>query len=131
MRAGVDPVTGEWLEGWPHCVACLNFLFTTRIGTFPWLRSYGTPIKELQDQNATNDILMDFYSGMAEAIDTYEPGFGLQSVELIQSGRDGIFVFDTAGIFYPNGHLGDFSLTEEKSVQFNRAALLPGGIELA
>lgn len=130
MRAGVDPVTGKWLKGWPHCVACLNYLFNTRIGTVRWRRLYGTPMRELQDHNATNDTLLEFYEGMADAIDSYEPGFVLQTVQLLKSGRDGRFVFDIVGIFYPKGHLGDYTVTENQSYQFSRSSLLPGGIEL-
>ncbi len=131
MRAGVDPVTGEWLKGWPHCAACLDHLFRTRIGTVPWRRLFGASLKELQDQNASAIDILDFYTAAAEAVDRFEPAYRLRSIELVAGGRDGQFVFDMVGDFYPMGHLGDYTITENRSLEFLPIALTPGGIEAA
>ena len=77
MRLGVDPLTGNWLTGWEHCVACLSMLFMTRIGSVPWRRLYGAGIKDLQDQNAAPVTILEFYTSVAEAVDKFEPGLAL------------------------------------------------------
>lgn len=130
MRHGVDPQTGNWLTGWEHCLACLNHLFTTRIGTVPWRRLYGAAIKSLQDRNATSNTIIDFYSAIADAVDKHEPGFRLRTIELVKGGRDGQFQFLVTGIFYPRGHLGDYSIEEDRSNEFIIAPLTPGRLEL-
>lgn len=130
MRHGVDPQTGSWLEGWEHCLACLNHLFQTRIGTVPWRRLYGAALKALQDKNATPQTIIDFYSAIAVAVDEHEPGFRLRNIELVKGGRDGRFKFLMTGTFYPLGHLGDYSIEEDRSSEFP-ADLLPGKLEAA
>ena len=51
----------------------------------------------------------------AAALKRWEPGFRLKTIRLTRGGADGVFVFEITGIFYPRGHLGDYSVLEERS----------------
>lgn len=123
MRTGLDPRTGKVLKGWDHCVMCLGKLLTTRINSRVMHRNLGCDVPALQDQNATSQTILQLYVSIAEAIEDGEPGFLLKTIEMTTAGRDGRFVFEISGNYFPYGHRGDFSLREVASVAIgtNRA----------
>lgn len=122
MRTGIDATTGQVLEGWPHVVQSLGKIVRTRVNTRTMYRHLGSRVPELQDANANPRTLFELYAALAEAIEDEtdgEPGFRLDTIELVIGGRDGRFAFDLGGAYFPRGHLGDFSLEE------NRQAIIP------
>ncbi|MEI2387478.1 baseplate assembly protein [Breoghania sp. JC706] len=117
MRTGMNAETGEVLTGWDHCVQSLAKILRTRVNTRVMRRHFGSRVPELQDANASPLTLFELYVALAEAIDdpdTGEPGYSLRSIEMAVGGRDGRFVFILEGTFYPRGHLGDFSISEDR-----------------
>jgi phage baseplate assembly protein W len=115
MRSGIDRQTGRLLIGWDHCVQSIAVILTTRVGSRVMRRPFGSAALELQDRNATAKRIMQIYAAVAAAIKRWEPGFRLQTIALTRGGADGIFAFEISGIFFPRGHLGDYSLTETRS----------------
>lgn len=115
MRSGIDRRTGKLLIGWDHCVQSIAVILTTRVGSRVMRRAFGSAALELQDRNATARRVMQIYAAVAAAIKRWEPGFRLQTIAMTRGGADGVFVFEISGIFYPRGHLGDYSLNEERS----------------
>lgn len=115
MRAGIDAKTGEPLSGWAHCVQSIGDILTTVIGWRVMLRQYGNAALDLQDRNPTPFRIMLVYAGVAQALRDWEPGFRLQTIQLVRYGADGVFAFVLTGIFYENGHLGDYSQPQERS----------------
>ncbi|MBA4269670.1 MAG: baseplate assembly protein [Methylobacterium sp.] len=115
MRVGVDARTGRVLTGWAHCVQSIAVVLTTRIGSSVMLRIYGSLIPELQDRNATPKRIMQAYAAVAQALRDWEPGFRLQTIQLMRYGADGVFAFEMSGVFYPRGHLGDYRTSESRS----------------
>jgi phage baseplate assembly protein W len=118
MRVGVDGRTGQVLTGWAHCAQCLGNILSTLIGQTGMLRQYGSPALDLQDRNGTPLNIMRIYVGVAAAIRSWEPGFRLRTVQIVRAGPDGVFALLLSGIFYPNGHLGDYSISEERDGLF-------------
>lgn len=129
MRYGVDERTGKWLTGWAHCVQSIGVILRTRIGTRPWARSFGAAVKDLQDQNGVNPVLLEFARDTAAALDAFEPGFKLTGFELLDAGRDGFFAFELSGDFYPRGHLGDYSIKDNRSLAVTGTAGNLEGLE--
>ena len=115
MRTGIDLLTGAVLTGWDHCVQSICIIFFTRIGTHVMLRQFGSEIPQLQDRTATPRRIMQVYAAAAAALREWEPGFRLQTIQLVRYGADGVFGFELTGIFYPRGHLGDYSVAEKRS----------------
>lgn len=118
MRVGTDAQTGQLITGWDHCVQSMGKLLSTRFATRPARRHLGNDVPELQDANASTLTIFKAFASVADALgdpDGGEPGFALQSIEMAQYGRDGRFVFILDGIFYPRGHLGDYSVFEPRS----------------
>ena len=130
MRTGVDQHTGEWLSGWAHCVQSIQIILTTRIGARIWRRTFGAAVQSIQDANAHPRTLVEFYRSVAEALDKWEPGYKLDTIELKKSGRDGVFHFNMTGTYYPNGHLGDFSISEKRAFCSIANDNGPGAIEI-
>ncbi len=80
----------------------------------------------LQDENADPATLLKLYVAIADSLNDPlggEPGFNLISIDLLRSGRDGRFVLLLDGQYFPRGHLGDYSVREDRSVTFNEEAL--------
>lgn len=115
MRTGTDARTGLLLTGWAHCVQSIGIILTTRIGWRVMQRDFGSTLDELQDRNSTPKRIMEAYAAVAEALRQWEPGFRLRTIQLMRAGPDGVFAFELHGVFYPRGHLGDYSASEERS----------------
>lgn len=126
MRVGINEWTGQRLTGWAHCQQSIRRCLRTRFRTREMRQHLGSRVPELQDDNASADTIFDFFVAIAEALsdpDGGEPGFRLVEIEIVASGaRSGRFAFLLSGIFFPRGHLGDFSISELQSVTFPEGA---------
>ena len=114
-RHGIDWRTGKPLSGWAHCVQSIGLILTTRLATRVMRRHFGSRVRELQDAPGNRRTLLEVYAAVAVALARWEPGFRLQTIDLTRAGPDGVYVFEMTGIFYPRGHLGDWSLSEPAS----------------
>ena len=112
-RFGISKDTGLPLEGWDHCVQSIGVILTTRVGSRVMRRTFGAGVKQLQDANASRRTVLEVYVAIAEALAKYEPGFRLLSIDVDTSeGVSGTFKIVLEGVFYPRGHLGDYSLAD-------------------
>ena len=124
MRAGFCEVTGKMLIGWAHCQQSIRMCLRKRIRTVEMRYHHGCEVPELQDGNTDEDTIFDVFVAIAEALadpDGGEPGFRLQTIAVYVVGRTGRTIFLLSGIFFPRGHLGDFTLQEDRSVQWPEA----------
>ncbi len=116
---GMDARTGAALDGWEHVRQSIGKILATRIGSRVMLRDFGSSAPQLIDANATGRVILSFIVAVAEALERWEPRFRLLAADLTKAGPDGVFALELAGIYFPRGHLGDFSAYER------REALLP------
>ena len=116
MRAGMDRTTGHLLTGWDHCAQSIIVILTTEIGARVMRRAFGSALHELQDRNPDGRTIMLAFSSIAAALRKWEPGFKLQRIVPETIGADGVAVFSLSGTFYPRGHLGDYSLAEQRDL---------------
>ena len=124
MRCGIDPRTLEMLVGWPHCEAMIGRCLTTLFRTVVTRRHHGSDVPAFQDQNADPRTIMAFFVAIADALadpDSGEPGYRLTSVEVVSASRLGRFAFLLTGIYFPRGHLDDYSVYEERTVDWSGA----------
>lgn len=121
-RHGVDRQTGRPLSGWPHVVQSIGVILSTRLATRMMRRDFGSRSRVLQDAPGNRRTLIEFYAAVADALTKWEPGFRLQTVDLERAGPDGVYVLVMSGLYFPRGHLGDWSLSEPATTTVDVAA---------
>jgi len=117
MRCGISAETGQLIYGWEHCFQSIRKCLTTRIGSRCLRRHMGADVPNYIDANGDERTIMELFRSIIEALDdpdSGEPGFSVQRIEMAQAERDGAYHFIMDGVFYPNGHLGDWSVRESR-----------------
>ncbi|QPC88650.1 baseplate assembly protein [Mesorhizobium sp. NBSH29] len=113
----MDRSTWMPLVGWDHVLQSIEVILTTEIGERLHRRNFGSTVTDLIDKPQTIDTIVDLYMAVAESLEPRvrdgaqlgEPRFLLTSVALAPS-ADGTILINVRGDYYPNGHLGDFTL---------------------
>lgn len=106
--SGINRHTGGELDGWEHCRQSLYDIWTTPKGTRVMRRDYGAGLLDLIDRPATPDLIMDALLSIAET-EVWEPRFRVRQLGIESAGPDGVFEIVFDGIYFPRGHLGDYS----------------------
>lgn len=115
MRTGTDRKTGAVLTGWAHCLQSIEVILSTAIGSVVMLRDFGSDAPSMQDRPASAVEIARLYMAAAEALRKWEPGFRLTQIRAVRLDNAGAADFELSGIYYPNGHLGDFTRPETKN----------------
>jgi len=106
---GMDRRTGKVLAGWAHVVQSIEDILTTRVLTRVMRRDYGSDVPKLVDAPMNQVALLRLYAAIADALEQWEPRFRLTHVSFAAAGPGGTAEIALAGIYYPRGHLGDFT----------------------
>jgi phage baseplate assembly protein W len=114
--AGIDRFTGAPLDGWPHVAQSLGVLFTTPHGSRVMRRHVGSKVPRLIDSPISPNTIIDFYAAVAEAVTAFEPRFKVSRMKIDPETVGGHLVVAIQGVYYPRGHLGDYSVSEPKTV---------------
>lgn len=112
---GFDATTGAVISGWDHVLQSMRTLFTTARESRVMRRGVGSDVPRMVDQPMTPVNVIDFYSACARALRDYEPRFRVSKMSVESVSSDGQLVIGIQGVFYPRGHLGDFSVSEPKT----------------
>lgn len=126
MRVGIDRNTGAVLTGWDECAQSINCIVETAIGSLVLNRDFGSKCRELVDRPGNRQQITAYFTAISRALRKWEPGFRLTKVALV-SLVPGLALFDIAGVFYPNGHLGDYSNPEGVAVSVAAAGMISVG----
>lgn len=127
---GTSATSNATLSDWEHVQQSLRILISTPIGSRVMRREYGCAVHNLVDQKLTTRNILLVYSAVATAIERWEPRFrmkggrvsGAGHVVKSELGREtyaagGLLKLEIFGIYYPRGHLGDYSIAEDASLQ--------------
>jgi uncharacterized protein len=120
--AGFDRRTGRPLDGWAHTQQSLNVLITTDLGERVMRYRLGGRNGSLLDKPGNALTVVDHFIAIQEAIEPREvngfqygePRFDLARI-VPRGNESGLFTFELIGLYYPRGHLGDFSVYELKT----------------
>lgn len=124
-RVGVDAETGRLLAGWDHCRQSIKKILTTEVGERVQVRPFGSRLPRLIDRPQNVETIIDIYVAIAEALEPRvvegrqlgEPGFVLMRANL-DAKTPGHVSLEVSGVFFENGHLGDYSNPVEKTITF-------------
>lgn len=112
---GLNAATGAPLTDWAHVQQSIRRILTTRIGTRVMRRDFGSDIPDMVDRKMTPQNVLLVYSSAAVAIEKWEPRFRMLAGSVDELNAAGQVVMDIYGLYYPHGHLGDYSVAETAS----------------
>jgi uncharacterized protein len=124
MRTGTDRETGRLLTGWDHCAQSIGTILITRVGSRVMRRAFGADVKALQDRNPDSRTMLVVFVAIAQALRQWEPGFRLTRIVPERVGADGVAIFALTGLFYPEGHRGDYNRSEVREARYAEGKLL-------
>ncbi|XWN29960.1 MAG: baseplate assembly protein [Devosia sp.] len=124
--AAVDRHTFAPISGWPEVVQGLEMCLTTPRMSRVMRRLFGTDDTELLDRPMNVPTISGAFVAIAEAIEPREingfqygePRFDLVQIVPTQGDESGHLSFTLTGLYYPRGHLGDFSAFEMAEASF-------------
>lgn len=126
MRVGLDRNTGAVLTGWDECAQSIAVISETAIGSLVLNRDFGSDVPGQVDKPGNMRQIAVYFTAIARALRKWEPGFRLTKVTLVGL-TPGLASFDIAGVFYPNGHLGDYSNPQGEQVSVAAAGMIQVG----
>ena len=115
--AGVDRRTGKPAEDWDHVQQSIAVILTTPIGSRVMRRDFGSELFDLVDAKMTARTILAIYGAAATAIARWEPRFRLARAGISRATAGGQIELQLFGVYYPRGHLGDFSVAEDASAR--------------
>src|SRR4051812_26400812 len=110
--SGMDRITGKTLSGWAHVVQSIGVILTTPKVARVMRRAFGAGLPRRVDSPISPTSLIDFYADTAAALRTQEPRFRPSRVALAATPDGGEMQILVEGVYFPRGHLGDFSVSE-------------------
>lgn len=114
--AGIDRITGKWLDdGWAHTQQSVGVLMTTAYRSRVMRRGVGADLPRKVDSPVTRATVIDFYAAASEAIAKYEPRFRVSRLS-VDASVPGVVSLSAVGVYFPRGHLGDFSVSTPQTV---------------
>ena len=124
-RVGYDAETGRLLFGWEHCKQSIRKILLTELNERTQRRGFGSRLPALIDKPQTVEFLLDIYEATATALEPRvvegfqygEPGFVLLRNSL-DVGEPAHVKMHLGGVFFENGHLGDYSNPSEQKIVF-------------
>lgn len=112
---GMDRITGRSLSGWPHVEQSLGVLLTTPLRSRIMRRALGAGVQRRVDMPISPATLIDLYADVATAITKFEPRYRVTRMRLPSDPTAGAISLLLEGVYFPRGHLGDFSISQPKS----------------
>jgi phage baseplate assembly protein W len=115
--SGVSSISGGSLSDWDHVQQSIDRILTTPIGSRVMRRDFGSTVPDLVDAKMTRATVLSLYSAAAEAIEAWEPRYRLRSASIVSASADGTIALTLVGVYFPRGHLGDYSVAEDATAR--------------
>lgn len=117
-------IVGEIVDGWAHVEQSIIKILTTPLNTRVMRRDFGSEIPDLIDAPMTDRVVMAMFYAVAQALEPRrvdgrlygEPRFQIDQVEVVLAKASGELELLVRGIYFPRGHLGDFSNARDNVV---------------
>lgn len=129
-RNGVDRYTGKLLQSWEHVEQSMELIFATPFHQRVLRRWVGSFVPLILGESGVSRIITRFFWAIVTSIDLWEPDYRIKQTYLMGEAienwspsmgtdinglfRQGQVIFRTEGVWYPRGHLGDYTPFERK-----------------
>lgn len=107
-------MTGRALDGFDHVSQSIAVLLTTPKMSRVMRRHIGADMPRMVDAPINPNTVIDFYAAVADAL-RLEPRFKVSRMR-VEGVTAGSIALLAEGVYYPRGHLGDFSVSTPKTV---------------
>jgi len=107
--SGFNRETGALLSGFDNVKQSIGVILTTPIGSRVMRREFGSELFGLIDRPMTDQVILAIYSAAVMALARWEPRFAITACNLTGAQADGTLSLELTGVYYPRGHLGDFT----------------------
>ena len=114
---GVNAVAGSPLSDWDHVRQSVAKILTTPLGRRVMRRDFGSNIPDLIDAKMIQRNILALYVAAAAAIDKWEPRFRVTQARIEELSATGLVRLDLVGVYFPRGHVGDFSLAQDATTR--------------
>jgi uncharacterized protein len=114
---GISAVTGAVLTDWEHVQQSIRKILSTPIGSRVMRRDFGSDLPDLIDAKMVSRNILAVFSAAAIAIMKWEPRFRVTSASVTDATANGMLGIELTGTYFPRGHLGDYSVAEEKNTR--------------
>ncbi|CDZ43097.1 GPW/gp25 family protein [Neorhizobium galegae bv. officinalis] len=114
---GVNALNGKPLTDWEHAQQSIGKILKTPIGSRVMRRDFGSDLPDLVDQKMTPRNILAIYAATARAIERWEPRFRMRRGQVRNATAAGRIELVIIGTYFPRGHLGDFSVAEDRNTR--------------
>lgn len=115
-RVGIDEDTGQPLVGYAHLCQSLAKIFTTVPQELVMLLKFGADLLGEIGKNLYAGEILRIYGIIVGQIILWEPEFRVTKMQLVQLTQAGGLGVAMAGTYYPEGRLGNYSISEPASL---------------
>jgi len=121
---GVDRRSGKMISGWAHVEQSMEVIFATRFHSRVLRRWVGSFVPHMLGESIVPRVITRFFWAIATSIDLWEPRYRIKQVFFMNNAlrdwaprtlaaadllRLGQTIFRQEGVYFPRGHLGDFT----------------------
>jgi hypothetical protein len=115
--ATINRFTGATIEGIDDVWQSIGTILSTAVASLVMARDLGSVMPRLVDRAVSQITVIEFYAAVPEAINRInpetlmaeEPRFRIVQMTIGDMTSEGHLTLDVEGIYYPRGHLGDYS----------------------
>lgn len=112
-RTGIDARTGRIIGGRAHLAQSLAKIWMTRIGERVMLLDFGTDLRSHLAEDVTGALALEIYDDLTTAVQRWEPEYRAVEMQLVNLTRIGGLGLRHAGLYFPEGRLGNVDLVED------------------
>lgn len=109
-RTGIDSRTGQVLRAQAHLVQSIARIWLTRPDTLPMLLDFGSRLRSHLSEDITPTLVLQIYDDLVTAVHRHEPEYRIKELQLVRLAREGVLGLRHAGLYYPEGRLGNYAI---------------------
>jgi phage baseplate assembly protein W len=109
-RSDMDMTTGAVITGWPCVVQSLDLIWRTPLDSLLMALAFGSELRSWLAEDVTTTTALGVYDALIAAAEANEPEYRVTELQLVRLTRTGGLGLRHAGLYYPEGRLGNYTI---------------------